>query len=68
MTEYVVINDETYLVGSPEEIDIARAALASAGIAEAIVWVSPHSLQWIEENGDPDGVETSLRVLAEDAS
>lgn len=65
MTEYVVIDGETLPVNTENEIRAAGAALSAAGVNSAKVWRSPHSLEWIRENGDPDGVETSQVVLAD---
>lgn len=64
ITEYIVIGEETLPVGTPAEIDAACDALADAGVNSAHVWRSPHPIDWIRENGDPDGVRTHLVVLA----
>lgn len=64
VTEYVVIGEDTLPVDTVELIDAAARALAQAGVASAPVYVSPHPLEWIRQNGDPDAVETSLLVHA----
>lgn len=65
MSRYIVVNDRTYSVETAEQIETAGRALSEAGINSAPVWASPHALDWIEENGDPDAVETSSVVLAD---
>lgn len=65
ITEYVVIGGQTWPVGSTDEIAAAESALTDAGVNSANVWRSPHSLEWIRENGDPDGVQTHLVLLAD---
>lgn len=64
-TEYVVINGETLPVNTPEEIAAAERRLSEAGQNSAKVWRSPHSLEWIAEHGDPDGVENGQVLLAD---
>lgn len=65
VTEYVIIAGETLPVSTEDEISAAERALSEAGINQTHVWRSPHPLEWIRENGDPDGVETDLVLLAD---
>jgi hypothetical protein len=65
MTEYVVIDGRTLPVNTVPEIALATRALTEAGINSTEVWRSPHDLEWIRENGDPDGVKTGHVLLAD---
>lgn len=65
MNEYVVIDGSTLPVNTESEIKVAASALSVAGVNSTAVWRSPHTLEWIEENGDPDGVKTGHVLLAD---
>lgn len=62
--EYVTIDGRTLPVNTVPEIELATRALTEAGINSAEVWRSPHGLEWIRENGDPDAVKTGHVLLA----
>lgn len=61
---YVVISDQVFAVNTAEEIAAAIAALREAGEAAVDVWVSPLSLEDIEQHGDPDSYRNGQRVFA----
>lgn len=65
LTEYIVIDGDTYPLATDADVSAACRALSEAKQNSADVWRSPHTLDWIREHGDPDGVRTGHVVLAD---
>ena len=64
MTTYIMIDATSYETDSDEGVEVAKAALAEAGLESANVWTSPASMEWIAENGDPDGYKNGQVLWA----
>jgi hypothetical protein len=64
VTEYITIGETTLPVGTVAQIEAAERALLETGLERAEIFLSPHSLDSIEENGDPDSVRSGRFVNA----
>jgi len=62
-SEYIVLGEESISVKTAEAISEAEGAMRAAEVWEAEVWTSPHSVEWAQSNGDPDGRKNGQRLI-----
>lgn len=62
---YIIVEDTSFPVETAEEIQAARDEMISFGLAEATIWLTSHSRDWLDANTiDPNATDSGEKLKA----